>query len=93
MRLTRVPSSTEENTRLKSLRADYKGAFDEWALQVSRLQDVTSASQASAAQASATQEGCAVKKAEARVTAAQVEYRDTRDRLIDGMSARTDVLE
>ena len=83
-----MPSSTEENKRLKSLRADYKGAFDKWALQVSHLQDVTSASQAAA-----SQEACAVKKAEARVTAAQDEYRDTRDRLIDQMSARTDVLD
>jgi hypothetical protein len=78
-----VPTSDDEKLRLESLRADYKGAFHEWALQVSRLQDA----------AGASPEACAVQAAEARVSAAQVDYRDSRDRLIDEMSGKTEAFD
>ena len=55
------------------LRKDYKGAFDEWALQVSRLQAISGSAP----------DG--VKEAEARTAAAEVAYRDSRDRLTEDM--------
>jgi hypothetical protein len=67
--------TTQENTHFDRLRADYNGAFDEWALQVSRLQAV-------AASAPST---FAVKEAEERVAEAEIVYRNTRDRLTDDM--------
>jgi hypothetical protein len=68
------------------LRADYQGAFDEWALQVSSLQAI----------ASSASDGFVMKEAEARVAAAEIAYRDTRDRLIDDLvvvSGRTDTCD
>jgi hypothetical protein len=58
------------------LRADYKGAFDEWALEVSRLQDI-----------SGSGDSCTKQQAEERVAAAEVLYRTRRDRLADDMSS------
>jgi len=63
--------TTEENTRSEKLRKDYKGAFDEWALQRSRLQ--------------AALAGSDTKEAQERAAAAEVVYRDSRDRLTDDM--------
>ena len=66
--------TTEENTHSERLRKDYKGAFDEWALQVSRLQAISG---------SAPDGG--VKEAEERAAAAEIVYRDSRDRMTDDM--------
>jgi hypothetical protein len=62
---------------------DYQGAFDEWALQVNSLQAITGSPSG----------GFIMKDAEARVAAAEIAYRNTRDRLTDDMSVdsgRTD---
>jgi hypothetical protein len=67
--------TTQENAHLERLRADYKEAFEEWALQVSRLQAITSPPSGR----------FVIKGAEARVAAAEVAYRDSRDRLTDDM--------
>jgi hypothetical protein len=56
------------------LRKNYRGAFDEWALQISRLQAIAG-----------SDPGADVKEAEARAEAAEVVYRDSRDRLTDNM--------
>lgn len=66
---------TQENTHSERLRKDYKGAFDEWALQVSRLQAVTGSAQDSGV----------VEEAADRAAAAEIAYRDSRDRLTDDM--------
>ncbi|HEX4802877.1 MAG TPA: hypothetical protein VFV14_05175 [Myxococcaceae bacterium] len=63
----------KESTCYQRLRAEYRRAFDEWALQVSRLQAFTGPLGN-------------VAQAEARVAAAQAEYRICRDRMTDGMS-------
>jgi hypothetical protein len=63
--------TTQENSLSERLRADYKGAFDEWALQVNRLHAMTNAPSA------------AFEEAEARVSAAEIAYHSTRDRLTD----------
>jgi hypothetical protein len=60
------------------LRADYKGAFDKWASQVSRLQAITGS----------PSDSFVMKEAEARVAAAEIAYRNTRDRLTDDMVLR-----
>ena len=65
--------NSEVNTHSERLRKDYKGAFDEWALQVSRLQTI----------AGSTSEN--TKEAEDRAAAAEIAYRDSRDRLTDDM--------
>jgi len=62
-------ANSEGNTHSERLRQDYKGAFDTWALQVSRLQAIAG---------SPSQD---VKEAEDRTAAAEVAYRDSRDRL------------
>ncbi len=61
----------EEDTHSEKLRKDYKGAFDEWALQMSRLQ--------------ARAEGSDIGEAEERAAAAEVAYRHSRNRLTDAM--------
>jgi len=60
-----------DTTHSEKLRKDYKGAFDEWALQMSRLR--------------AALEGSDTKEAQARAAAAEVAYRDSRDRLTEDM--------
>ncbi len=65
--------NSEVDTHSERLRKDYKGAFDEWALQVSRLQTI----------AGSTAES--MKEAEDRAAAAEIAYRDSRDRLTDDM--------
>jgi len=67
------PMAESANERL---RKDYKGAFDEWALEVSRLQEV-----------SGSGDSCHKRQAEDRVAAAEVVYRSRRDRLADDMSS------
>ena len=64
---------SEVSTHSERLRKDYKGAFDEWALQVSRLQ----------ATAGSPLED--MKEAEQRTAAAEIAYRDSRDRMTDDM--------
>ena len=64
--------TTEENAYSEKLREDYKGAFEEWALQVSRLQ-------------AAVATGTDAKEAEDLAAAAEVAYRDSRDRMTDDM--------
>jgi hypothetical protein len=67
--------TTEENANLERLRADYKGAFDEWALQVSLfLVAITS-----------SPDSRVVREAEERVAVAESAYRETRNRLTDSM--------
>ena len=66
--------TTQENTHSERLRKDYKGAFDEWALQVSRLQAISG---------SAPDGG--VQEAEERAAAAEIVYRDSRGRLTADM--------
>jgi len=68
--------TTEENTHSERLRKDYKGAFDEWALQIGRLQAIAS---------DGGSDGSVVKEAKARAAAAEIAYRDSRDRLTDDM--------
>jgi hypothetical protein len=60
-----------DNKHSEKLRKDYRGAFDEWALQMSRLQ--------------AAVEGSDVKETQERAAAAEVAYRDSRDRLTEDM--------
>jgi hypothetical protein len=71
--------TTEEETHSEKLRKDYKGAFDEWALQVSRLQ--------------AASDGSATKEAQERAAAAEIAYRDSRDRLMDDMGWTPNAVE
>jgi hypothetical protein len=77
MRLTNVSlTTTEENTYYSErLRAEYKGAFDEWALEVGRLQAVSNAPDSSVMQ-----------QAEERVAAAETAYRSSRDRLTEHLT-------
>jgi hypothetical protein len=63
--------TTKDNTHSEKLRRDYKGAFDEWALQMSRLQ--------------AAVEGSDMKETQERAAVAEVAYRDSRDRLTEDM--------
>jgi hypothetical protein len=73
----RVTSSIEEpNTHSERLRADYRVAFRDWALQVGRLRALTTSAD----------ECFVVKEAEGRVEAAEVVYRDSRNRLTDDMN-------
>lgn len=59
------------------LRADYKAAFDQWAKQVSRLQKI----------ATSSRDTSIAQEAEARVSAAELDYRRSRDKLIEEMVA------
>jgi hypothetical protein len=63
-------SSTANSSRLWR---DYRAAFKDWALQVKRLKSVNTSSAA----------GVVVKEAEDQVNAAELLYRDTRNRLTD----------
>ncbi len=67
------PMAEKVNQRL---RQDYQYAFDEWALEVSRLQEVGGSGDSSDK-----------RQAEERVAAAEVLYRTRRDRLADCMSS------
>ena len=61
---------------LERLRADYKGAFDEWALQVSHLQTVNQS----------VSDSLGAKEAEGQVETAEIAYRDSRGRLAEDMT-------
>jgi len=74
----------DKEEQIERLNADYRGAFDEWAVQVSRLQEVTG----SAVGGSAAKDVVA-KEAADRVSAAESDYRKMRNRLIDNMSNKT----
>jgi hypothetical protein len=67
---------------IERLNADYRGAFDEWVVQVSRLKEVTSPEGSSLA-----------KEAADRVVAAENDYRLMRNRLTDSMSTKTGCCE
>lgn len=68
----------EDKPCLESLRAEYEAAFEEWALQVRSLQAIISSAP-----------GAVVTETEARVVAAECAYRQSRDRLMQGiLSAR-----
>jgi hypothetical protein len=68
-------TTTDGDEKLRRLREAYRDAFGDWALQVRRLQAGT-----------ASPAGTFIlKEAEDRVAAAEIAYRDTRDRLTDDM--------
>jgi hypothetical protein len=66
----KIRVSEEEIERLD---AEYREAFDEWAVQVRRLREVIA-------------EGVSAKEAAARVSEAENGYRATRNRLADNMT-------
>ena len=71
-----VAASEQTDMRSRRLWADYRVAFRDWAMEVDRLRGLP----AGAA-------GCSVvKEAEGRVDAAEVLYRDSRNRLTDDMN-------
>jgi len=65
----------QEHGENQRLREEYRGAFNEWALQVSRLQQTEGNSP----------DRVIDDAAEGRAAAAEIAYRQTRDRLTDGM--------
>ena len=65
---------------MERLDADYRGAFDEWAVQVSRFQEGAG---------SACKEAPAVMEAAQRVAIAESDYRLMRNRLSDNLSTKT----
>jgi hypothetical protein len=67
----------DENANSEQLRRDYKGAFEEWALEVSRLQAITDPDSRSGSGD--------LDEAKKRAEAAEIAYRDSRDRLTDDM--------
>ena len=62
----------------QSLRKDYRAAFRDWALQVSRLKRLKNSAG----------DGFDVKKAEDQAKAAELVYQDTRNRLTHDMNHR-----
>jgi hypothetical protein len=68
--------TTEENTNRDRLRARYRGAFGEWALQVNRLQAIVSSQS----------DTSVVREAEERAVSAETAYRQTRDRLTEDLA-------
>jgi len=64
-----------KETHSERLREDYKGAFGAWAEQVNRLQVINSSPAGVGV----------IEEAEARVSEAEVAYRDSRDRLTNDM--------
>jgi hypothetical protein len=67
--------TTDQDLTNERLREEYRGAFNEWALQVSRLQQIEGTSP------DQVQDDAA----EGRAAAAEIAYRRTRDRLTDEM--------
>ena len=67
--------TTDQDPNNERLREEYRGAFNEWALQVSRLQQTEGNSP----------DRVIDEAAEGRAAAAETAYRQTRDRLTDGM--------
>jgi hypothetical protein len=72
-------TNLEKDSDVERLRANYRGAFDQWALQVNEMQKVREATPCSPA----------MQEAEDRVEAAQTVYRDTRDRLAEDLLERS----
>jgi len=70
-----MPAVEDVDERSERLWADYRAAFRNWALELDRLQGLPTA---------ATE--CFVKEAKQRVEAAEVVYRDRRNRLTDDMN-------
>ena len=70
----------EADEQIERLDAEYRGAFDEWAVQVSRLQEVRES----------VPGGVGAKEAADRVAAAENAYRKLRDRLAENISGKTD---
>ena len=68
---------TDENAHSEQLRRDYKGAFEEWALEVSRLQAIAGPDSGSGSED--------LHEAKKRAEAAEIAYRDSRDRLTEDM--------
>ena len=66
---------TEGSAHAERLRADYKAAFEEWVLQVNRLRALDNSARVN----------LIPREAEARVAAAEIAYRNSRDRLTDDM--------
>lgn len=62
----------------RRLRADYRRAFREWAFRVSRMQGLQTS----------RVDCAALTEAGKQVEAAQLAYRDSRDRLVDDMNHR-----
>jgi hypothetical protein len=75
----------ETDGQIERLDADYRGAFDEWAVQVSRLQAIDE----SGPDGLVMPDGSVIKEAADRVAAAEADYRAMRNRLADNMSIRT----
>lgn len=72
--------TADYKANLKDLRANYKGAFEEWALQVGHLQTVKQSGSS-----------LAIEEAEERVSTAEAAYLHTRNRLAKRMiSARSE---
>jgi len=67
--------TTDQDPNNERLREEYRGAFNEWALQVSRLQQTEGN----------RPDRVIDEAAESRAAAAETDYRQTRDRLTDGM--------
>jgi len=65
-----------DEQEIERLDAEYREAFDEWAVQVRRLREVIS-------------EGTSAKEAAARVSEAENDYRTIRNRLADNMTKTT----
>jgi len=70
------PSAEEETAHSQRLRADYRSAFRDWALQVDRLRGISDS----------TVERSVVKEAEERVKAAEAIYRNSRNQLTAHMN-------
>jgi hypothetical protein len=71
-------ASEDRERHLERLRAEYQQAFEEWALQVDRLQTVSGVDPTN----------CATKEARRRVEAAENAYRETRDLLARDLLAK-----
>jgi hypothetical protein len=67
--------TTDQDPNNERLREEYRGAFNEWALQVSRLQTTEGTSP----------DQLIDEAAQGRAAAAEIAYRQTRDRLTDEM--------
>ncbi len=74
----------DQDAQNDRLREEYRGAFNDWALEVSRLQQIAETSQDDKTNPSAENPKSVV-EAEGRVLEAERLYRTTRDRLADEM--------
>jgi hypothetical protein len=67
----------DENAYSEQLRRDYQGAFEEWALEVGRLQAIMGPDSSS--------DSGDLHQARQRAAAAEIAYRASRDRLTENM--------